>query len=171
MSATCHAYYCIDQRDVHDYGTAEAVHEAMVIKCLAHYRVHVRQHDAVMGQMFGDQDLKAYRRPLFMRRGGQDLNMALRPGDHVIFARFETVFKTLPEVGRTIKLLTDRGVHVHVAGLTSDPSLWQFYIHWCCDLSHSIRCVPCRRTRAGLANARPASGQCILRTMTDLPKH
>ena len=138
MEPTCHAYYCMDRQDIEEYGTSEAVHEAMVIRCKNYYRTSIRPLGVVMGKLFCDGGERDYRKALLLRTGGQELNAALKPGDHVVFTRFETVFKSLSEVGNLFKLLTDRGVHVHVAGATGDPSLWQFYINWCCDLSHRI---------------------------------
>lgn len=138
MNPKCHAYYCLDRQDVKEHGSVDAVHEAMIVLCRNHYRTYIKPMDVAMGELFCDKDLKDYRKSLLTRNGGQELNITLKAGDHVMFVRFETTFKSMTEVGNVFKLLTDRGVHIHVVGATGDPAMWQFYINWCCDMEYRI---------------------------------
>jgi DNA invertase Pin-like site-specific DNA recombinase len=70
--------------------------------------------------MYTDAAVSAYKKRLLERKGGEELNASLRPGDHVIFARLDRGFRNLKDLLNTVDQWIARGIHIHFCDLGLD---------------------------------------------------
>ena len=79
------------------------------------------------GCIYQDEVVSAYRKTLIEREGGAKLCLALRPGDHVIFAYLDRGFRQLLDTMTTIENWQDRRITSHFCNFqidTSTPEGW-----------------------------------------------
>lgn len=76
-------------------------------------------------QVFADIAVSAYQKrsaEFAKRPAGARLLRAVKPGDHIIFARLDRAFRNAVECRNMVNLWTDMGVHVHFVDLKVDTS-------------------------------------------------
>lgn len=78
--------------------------------------------DLQRGQWFEDAVVSGWKRRLVFRPAGEKLNLILRPGDHVIFAKVDRAFRNMQDFLSTKALWEDRKIHIHFADLAFDFS-------------------------------------------------
>lgn len=67
----------------------------------------------VRGEVFEERAVSAFKVPFMERPEGKRLNLALKPGDHVVFLRLDRAFRRLRDMANTCPIWLDRGVNVH----------------------------------------------------------
>lgn len=78
--------------------------------------------DLERGQWYEDAAVSGWKKRLIFRPAGSEMNLALRPGDHVIFAKVDRAFRNMQDFITTTYLWKGRKVIVHFADLQVDFS-------------------------------------------------
>lgn len=65
------------------------------------------------GEVFEEKAVSAFKVPFMERPEGKRLNLALQPGDHIVFLRLDRAFRRLRDMANTCPIWLDRGVNVH----------------------------------------------------------
>jgi DNA invertase Pin-like site-specific DNA recombinase len=73
-----------------------------------------------LDEVFSD-DAPAGALPLAEREGGKGLMLNLRKGDHIVAARFDLMFRSSIEFGKTLRVWADLGVVVHFCDVPAGP--------------------------------------------------
>lgn len=116
------------------------------------------------GEMFTDK-VEVANENFLNRPGGRDLNAALRPGDHVIFAKLDRGFRNTKDCLAMLKSWTRRGIIVHFADLRVDLSSARgnFMITTVAACARLQASVTSERNKAVMrrlkAEGRPVNGQ------------
>ena len=79
--------------------------------------------NVTFGGEFYDEAVSAYRKNWWKRPQGAELNRVLHPGDHIVIARLDRVFRSIKDFANTWPELKERGVTLHVLDLQLDLQL------------------------------------------------
>jgi DNA invertase Pin-like site-specific DNA recombinase len=77
------------------------------------YLDHINQQEGIaVGGTFEDHGVSAFRTSWCERPGGKKLFAAMRPGDTVVVSRIDRVFRSIVDMSKTIRFLTESGIHL-----------------------------------------------------------
>jgi len=77
------------------------------------YLNHINEEDGIeIGGMFEDHGVSAFKTAWAERPEGKALFEAMRPGDTVVVSRIDRVFRSIVDMSRTIRFLSDSGIHL-----------------------------------------------------------
>ena len=74
------------------------------------------------GEWFADNHESAFKKQFLERPEGRRLHTALRPGDHIIFAKFDRAFRQARDAHNMLAMWQERGIHIHFADLRVDTN-------------------------------------------------
>lgn len=117
---TAYGYLRVSHPDSKATGISPEIQEQQIRAYFA--LLQTRLPDLVWGELFQDLAVSSWKIRLIARAGGGLLNEALQPGDHVIFARLDRVFRQLEDQLKTLRLWDQRGVTSHFAHEQIDRS-------------------------------------------------
>lgn len=69
---------------------------------------------------FCDKTVSAFRIPLFQRKAGKVLQSILKPGDYVVCAKVDRMFRTVYDMVTTVKWMSEKGVNVRFGNIEMD---------------------------------------------------
>lgn len=81
-----------------------------------------KDHDIEMGECFADPAVSAALVPFLERPAGKSLNLALRRGDHVVFAVHDRAFRSMKDFVQTKAFWEAKDVSLHFANLNLDST-------------------------------------------------
>src|SRR5262249_7659268 len=89
------------------------------------------------------------KKPLWMREGGREMLVQLKPGDHVIITDLSRAFRNFREAVNQFEEWVSRGIHVHVTRLGMDTRtiLGRFAIRLLAALAEMESETTAERTR------------------------
>lgn len=109
-------YVRVSHQDSKESGLGEEGQKRIIQR----WATLIKEENDIEGDIrwFQEEDaVSAFKRPLIARDKGADMNMALRSGDHVIFAYLDRAFRNTEDCLSTLRMWKRRDIIVHFANL------------------------------------------------------
>lgn len=106
-----------------------------------------KETGGVVGEVFSDPAISAYKIPFHKRPAGRKLIEALKPGDDIVVYRMDRAFRSVPDALATIEMIREKGAYIHFVceGIRTDSGAGREWLSLLASIAEIESSIKSRR--------------------------